>query len=221
LEQTAFHDNANGYVLAQMPAGLSRVVDVGCMSGALGREYRKANPGCDYIGVELDPKYAEVARGRLSSVVTGAVDALPDAEFERLFPSDCWIFSDVLEHINDPWALLGRLYARLAPGAIVIASIPNVAHWSVQARIATGHFDYEDSGLLDRTHIRWFTRRTIIQMFERAGFGIVQGSLVVAGDPPAPVLAAVRALAAAVGGDADEADADCRVFQYVVKAERR
>jgi hypothetical protein len=142
-----------------------------------------------------------------------------DELFSSLFPSDCWIFGDVLEHLYDPWALLKRLRNRLAPDASIVACIPNAQHWSVQHRLNTGDFRYEDAGLLDRTHIRWFTKTTISEMFRSSGFRIVEGGGRVLDEPNRAIgLKGVRALAEAIGTDVEVAIANATPFQWLVRA---
>lgn len=85
---------------------------------------------------------------------------------------DCWIFGDTLEHLVNPWRVLQNIYECLPIDGVVVACIPNAQHWSIQARLSIGDFRYEDEGLLDRTHLRWFTRQTIIEIFQGAGFEI-------------------------------------------------
>jgi hypothetical protein len=150
------------------------MVEVGCSSGALAKAWRRINPDCEYIGVEIDPGFAEIARASCSQVICANLEQLDDAGFAELFPSDCWIFGDVLEHLYDPWALLKRIRAHCDPRTQLIACIPNAQHWSVQARLCSGYFRYENSGLLDKTHIRWFSLTTMVELFESSGFKIVK-----------------------------------------------
>jgi len=86
---------------------------------------------------------------------------------------DCVIFSDVLEHTSDPWAVLRRWRSVLAPGGTLVVSLPNVAHKSVLRPLLRGRFDYADEGVLDRTHLRFFTRVTAIEMIEACGFEVI------------------------------------------------
>ena len=88
------------------------------------------------------------------------VDQLPH-DYEVL------LFGDTLEHLPDPAAVLRRLRTRLAPGGHLVLSIPNVANWAMRLGLLAGHFDYTDRGILDRTHLRFYTRRTLIQMLAR------------------------------------------------------
>jgi hypothetical protein len=100
-----------------------------------------------------------------------------------------------------------------------VACIPNAQHWSVQARLNCGMFKYEDSGLLDRTHLRWFTRLTIIELFKTSGFEIVEGMSRVFNEPGRDkVLAAIRTMAEATGADPKLAVDDAIPLQWVVRA---
>src|SRR5438105_11540086 len=102
MRSTAAHDTPNPDLLAMVPGGLARVVEVGCSTGALARAYRAANPGCDYVGIEVDPAHAAAARAACSSVIAADVEGLDEPTFAGLFPADCWVFGDSLEHLKDP-----------------------------------------------------------------------------------------------------------------------
>jgi 2-polyprenyl-3-methyl-5-hydroxy-6-metoxy-1,4-benzoquinol methylase len=79
----------------------------------------------------------------------------------------------VLEHLADPWSVLRRFGERLAPGGTVVASIPNIAHHTVLRDLLRGRFDYQDAGILDRTHLRFFTRRSVLRLFEDANLEVI------------------------------------------------
>jgi 2-polyprenyl-3-methyl-5-hydroxy-6-metoxy-1,4-benzoquinol methylase len=221
MKHTPIHDNANMDLLALVPRDVRRLVDVGCMGGSLAREYRKINPRCEYIGIEIEPEYADVARVHCDKVIVGNIEHMEDAVFASLFPSDCWIFSDVLEHLYDPWSVLRRIRASLLPDASVLACIPNAQYWKLQLRLNRGDFHYEDEGLLDRTHIRWFTKTTIIELFQTTGFTILEGGarVTIADEPERDeTLNGIRLLAEAVGGDANIAVQNATVFQWIMRA---
>jgi SAM-dependent methyltransferase len=122
-------------------------------------------------GIEIVPEAAERAALRLDRVIAGSAETL-DLTGAGLENFDGVILADVLEHLTDPWGFLERLRGVLAPGAVVAASIPNVANLWLLDELAAGRFDYTDDGLLDRTHIRFFTRKTIAALFERTGYAI-------------------------------------------------
>ncbi len=219
MKQTPIHHHFNPDLLKIMPNGLNRIVEVGCSSGALAKAYKSLNPSCKYTGIEIEPDFAEIAKKHCSEVFLGNIENFDDETFRKLFPSDCWIFGDTLEHLYDPWALLRRIRPNLMPGAQIIACIPNAQHWSIQASLNCGSFRYEDQGLMDRTHIRWFTRTTILDLFESTGFEIIEGFPRIFDEPARDhVLPSIRAMALATGADPEMAVDDAIPLQWVVRA---
>jgi 2-polyprenyl-3-methyl-5-hydroxy-6-metoxy-1,4-benzoquinol methylase len=102
------------------------------------------------------------------------VGDLQHLDVDALAPAyDVLLFGDTLEHLPDPPALLRRLRPRLAPGGVLVTSIPNVANWSIRLSLLVGRFRYTDRGLLDRTHLRFYTRRTAVEMLAEAGFDAI------------------------------------------------
>ena len=220
MDQTPINLDVNGDLLLLVPDDARKIVEVGCSGGGLAREYRKRNAGCEYIGVEINASYAEVARAHCTAMVVGNIEDMSDDVFALFGGSRvCWVFGDVLEHLYDPWALLRRIRAGLASDSSVLACIPNAQHWTVQARLNCGAFRYEDKGILDRTHIRWFTRTTIDEMFHDCGFAIVDGRCRILDEPYRDAaLTGIRAFAELIGGDAEKAVTDATPLQYVVRA---
>jgi hypothetical protein len=219
MEQTPINTDANLDLLAMVPSGASRIVEIGCSGGGMAREYLKLNPACEYIGVEIDPVRAEVARTHCTRVVIDDIEHMRDSAFNALFPSTCWIFGDVLEHLYDPWALLRRIRGSMLAQEFVIACIPNAQHWSVQARLNCGAFVYEEQGLMDRTHIRWFTRKTVDDLFQSCGLEIVDGrGRILDESHRDAALVGVRAFAEAIGTDPDVAASDATPLQWLVRA---
>jgi 2-polyprenyl-3-methyl-5-hydroxy-6-metoxy-1,4-benzoquinol methylase len=155
-------------LLAEVRDG-TRVLDVGCatgyLAGLLGRR------GCQVIGIEQDARSAAEAERNCSEVVVGDIEsAAVRARLPRGF--DFVLLGDVLEHLRDPWDTLAFTRELLAPGGVVVASIPNVAAWPVRLGLLFGRFEYADFGLLDRTHLRFFTRATAHAMVREAGFRV-------------------------------------------------
>lgn len=222
MKQTPAHGVVNRELMAMIPDAARHVVEVGCMHGALAREWRAGHPAARYTGIDIDPDYAKVAAEHCTQAFGADVETLDDARFARLFPSDCWIFGDCLEHLRDPWAVLRRIRERIDADGCLLACIPNAQHWSVMWRLASGQFRYEDSGLMDRTHLRWFTRTTMIELFESSGWQVVEGVSRNLNAPQQPqMLAAVQAFAQAAGLDPGLAVQDATPFQYVFRTRPR
>lgn len=216
---TPAHDASNPDLKALMPIHAQCIVEVGCSRGALARDYRRSHSCSHYIGIEIDSAAAEVARRHCTEVLHADIESLSEERWESLFPSDLWIFGDSLEHLRDPWSLLRRLRQRLDWNASIVACVPNAQHWSLQARLARGDFFYEDQGLLDRTHLRWFTRRTAIHLFESTGYAVEAFYPRLFAEPQRDVvLPGIRHLAQLSGGDAEDALKSCLPLQYILQA---
>ena len=152
-----------------MPAH-ARVLDVGCGTGSV---TVISNRGRDNIvtAIEPDSRRAEVARSRGLTVHVGYLD---DAFLAGKDLFDVAIASDVLEHTANPLELLQLMKRAINPGGVVLISVPNVAHWSVRFNLLMGRFDHESMGIMDATHLRWFTARTVMSLFEQCGLEIVE-----------------------------------------------
>jgi SAM-dependent methyltransferase len=221
LEQTPAHDIPNPELLAVLPA-VDRLVEVGCSTGALARAYRSHRPQAHWLGIEIEPTYAEAARCHCQSVLVGDVESLLDEPgVAELLQADCWIFGDSLEHLRDPWLVIRKVHERLPIGGSVCACIPNAQHWSLQARLCLGQFTYEESGLLDRTHLRWFTPTTMRSLFEENGFRVRSVTPRIFPHPAeASCLEQISQFAKRLGGDPLTAVSDARPLQLVIRAER-
>jgi 2-polyprenyl-3-methyl-5-hydroxy-6-metoxy-1,4-benzoquinol methylase len=156
-------------VAALIPPTAKRLLEIGCGDGNFGRMMRAR--GHTVAGVELVPEAAERARQNLDEVVCGDVESMTLPWREASF--DALIFADVLEHMVDPWRILGNLAKLLRPGGIAVASIPNVQNHRVVRDLLRGKWEYTDSGLMDRGHMRFFTWREIVRLFNGAGLDVV------------------------------------------------
>jgi methionine biosynthesis protein MetW len=155
-------------VISAMVPRRSRVLDVGCGAGALTRLIVDACEA-DVVAVEPDAARAAVAVSRGIDVRVGVLDRDLASRLGRF---DVIVFADVLEHLPQPAEILSLASELLEPDGVVIASIPNVAHWSVRANLARGRFRYEPYGIMDATHLRWFTAETVQLLFESTGLRI-------------------------------------------------
>lgn len=218
MKQTPAHSIVNQDLLGLIPPNARRVVEVGCMHGAMAQAYRAKNPTAEYVGIDIDPDYAAVAANQCTQALAGDIETFTPAAFDKLFPSDVWIFGDCLEHLRDPWRIVKTIRAGIDADGCLLACIPNAQHWSVQMRLATGLFRYEDSGLMDRTHVRWFTRITMMEMFLQAGWKIETAfSRQLPTQAPGTLMAGIRAIAETGGTDPDQAERDANAFQYLFK----
>jgi 2-polyprenyl-3-methyl-5-hydroxy-6-metoxy-1,4-benzoquinol methylase len=164
--------NMSQTLIVDMVGGNKRVLEVGCAAGAVSKALR--DRGCHVVGVEIDAELASSAKEYCEEVILGDAEEL-DLETiigDRTF--DVAVFGDVLEHLKDPLRMLSRTRAWLNTGGYVVASLPNVAHGAVRLSMLQGRFQYTDEGLLDGTHLRFFTRDTIREMFHQAGFALVE-----------------------------------------------
>ena len=209
MKQTPAHDRYNDALYSLIPKDSKHIVEIGCSTGALARAWKRAHPECDYVGIEIDPDYAEAARKHCDLVIVQDVEAYPPQ-----FRPDVWVLGDVLEHLRDPWAFVQHLHGL---GGAVCASIPNVQHWTVQGNLACGSFEYQDEGIMDRTHLRWFTKQSLGGLFEGYRVEALLGT-VNPEQPPAPILAAIRTIAVCAGADPEAAASDCIPVQYVLRA---
>jgi 2-polyprenyl-3-methyl-5-hydroxy-6-metoxy-1,4-benzoquinol methylase len=149
-----------------------KIVEVGCMHGALAKEYKKFNPEVEWYGIDIDMGYAEIAAAHCTKTFCRDIERLTMVEKYFFSDSDIWIFADVLEHLYNPWKLLSEI-SSLNKKTEIIACIPNSQHWSFQARINAGQMQYDNEGLFDKTHIRFFSLNTMTHMFLNNGFEII------------------------------------------------
>jgi 2-polyprenyl-3-methyl-5-hydroxy-6-metoxy-1,4-benzoquinol methylase len=155
-------------VLAHTRPG-DRIFEGGVSSGYVSRRFVECGRRVD--GAELDPLAARQAEAVCERVWVGDIAEL---DVDELPTYDVLLFGDTLEHLADPVGLLRRLRPKLTPGGTLVVSIPNVANWSMRLRLLLGRFDYTERGILDRTHLRFYTKRTARRMIEDAGFELAR-----------------------------------------------
>ncbi len=219
IGSTPATDIHNAQVLDAMPAGIQKVLEVGTGTGALAREILKKFPDTEYVGVEISEAYRQAAQAWCARVYLENFEQASDSLMAELADADVVIFADVLEHFIDPWAVLQRMRALMPPSARIIASIPNVQHWSMQYRLMAGDFRYADTGLLDRTHLRFFTRQTIIEMFTDCGYRVdTVVPRIFAFPHQDAMLQNIARMSQMFGLDPQVTIQDAAAFQYVVTA---
>ena len=160
-------ENTSHSVMLELVGGHKNVLDVGCATGYLGEVLRAR--GCIVTGVELDREAAEIASSKLGRLVVGDIVTLDLVETFGPERFDVVVLGDVIEHVVDPAGLLARVATLLVPGGSVVISTPNVAHGALRLALLQGRWRYRDLGLLDRTHLRFFTRESLESVVREAG----------------------------------------------------
>jgi 2-polyprenyl-3-methyl-5-hydroxy-6-metoxy-1,4-benzoquinol methylase len=166
---TGYFENSRPEMLALLPQGSRKVLDMGCGSGILGREL--IAKGIEVWGIEYDCDSAAAARKNIDRVLCGdAVEQLQNVP-EKYF--DCIYFNDILEHLTFPEEALKAAVSKLTPGGRIICSIPNVRHMTNLINLVIHKdWEYTSHGILDNTHFRFFTRKSLIRFFEKHGLGL-------------------------------------------------
>ncbi len=216
LTAMVFEDSPGGDradVTRRFPATIRRLLDVGCGGGEAASALCRARPGLAAVGIERDSAASALARQRLADVRQGDAGAvLRDlaAAGERF---DSLLFADVLEHFDDPIGVLGLARKVALPEATLVASVPNVGHLSLARDLLLGRFDPLPAGLADSGHLRWFTRTSLLEALEEAGWKDVT----VEATPGAPAPQAEAFLRWA--GDGPEADRESlTTYQWIAVA---
>ncbi len=170
---TTHPDDAHSILMRLIPPG-SKVLELGCASGYLSG-YMEQKLNCRITGLEIDPQATAIAAQRCSEVHTVNLD-LPDVlEVARASaPYDVLLAAAVFEHIQYPGRILQQAHTLLKQNARVIVSLPNIAHWQFRLRLLLGRFDYEDYGVMDRTHLHLYTVKTGRELIEAQGYTVEQ-----------------------------------------------
>jgi 2-polyprenyl-3-methyl-5-hydroxy-6-metoxy-1,4-benzoquinol methylase len=148
-----------------------RVLDIGCGVGATGKRLLETGKARWVSGVEFIAEKAEAARRVLSEVLTGDLAKMEFPWQPNSF--DCIIAGDVLEHLVNPWELLSRLRSLISSGGVLVVSMPNVRHWwVVRDLVLRGEWRYQEAGVQDETHLRFFTRRSTMRLLNETGYQV-------------------------------------------------
>jgi len=207
----AMDASAREDLAGRVPPGARTVLDVGCSRGATAAALR-ARGVARICGIEPDPEDAAAAARVYDEVVCARLEEVTQ-DFRGRF--DAVLFGDVLEHLEDPTEALVRVRPWLAPGGVLIASVPNLGHWAVVDDLLRGRFDYVPYSILSGTHVRFFTRRTLVDLFEASGYRVRAIDAVVLAPSPlgAERLARLRAFPGA------SPDLDTSEFLAVAEAD--
>jgi len=203
-------------VVAELLRGAPTVLELGCSEGLTTRVL--AERGQRVVGVEIDPVAAEAARPYAEQVLVADLDTLDalDALGDRTFSAVA--VADVLEHLRDPAAALRRALRHLTPGGDLVLSVPNMAHADVRLALLDGRVPYADLGLLDRTHVHWFTHEGLLRLLSDCGLCPVEWRNVMRspGDTELPLDDTLRAVASRWFSG----DPVATTYQWVVRCRR-
>jgi 2-polyprenyl-3-methyl-5-hydroxy-6-metoxy-1,4-benzoquinol methylase len=156
--------------LLALAGSSGRVLDVGCSTGYLAR--RLVERGATVVGIDVDEAAAAEARQICEQVLVGDVETMELPFSEASF--DVVLCGDLIEHLRDPEAFLDRVRPVLRQGGRLVLTTPNIANWAMRLGLIAGRWSYTDRGILDRTHVHLFTKKTLEETLERAGYGILE-----------------------------------------------
>jgi 2-polyprenyl-3-methyl-5-hydroxy-6-metoxy-1,4-benzoquinol methylase len=166
-----YYDNVRREMLHYLPEKAKKILDVGCGNGAFASLVKQKNVA-EVWGIELMEDEAIIAKTVLDNVLIGSceihLNELPEKYFDVIY------FNDVLEHLADPYSVLEILKSKLAPNGVVISSIPNVRFYRSFAKVVFAKdWKYEEYGIMDKTHLRFFTGKSIKRMYEDLGYKVL------------------------------------------------
>ncbi len=146
-----------------------KILDVGCSEGILSKRMEQNN--CEVVGIEFDGEVAKSAKIYCREVIVGDVESIQLKDvYENYF--DIIVFADILEHLKDPLNVLKRFKNYLNDDGYIIISLPNIANWRIRFKLLFGNFEYEEYGILDKEHLKFFNEKNAIRLVEDAGLEI-------------------------------------------------
>ena len=163
-----YYDGLNEKLLAAIPSQAQRVLELGCANGRLGRRYKESNPNTEWWGIELSSAAAESAARHLDRVFCVDIEQVDLKSLGQGF--DVIVIGDLLEHLREPERVLETLNDMVSDGGRLVCCIPNMAHLSVIQRLVAGDISYDDAGLLDRTHTRFFSQSSAFKALLDSGW---------------------------------------------------
>lgn len=162
-----YYSHTRKEVAPLIPKKVNRLLEIGCGSGATIAYLKQQNLCAWAAGVEIVPEAAEIAKQTVDIVWQENIETFaPPLDPQSL---DVILCLDVLEHLVDPWAVVKKLTPLLSERGVIIASIPNIQHYTVLKGLIKGKFEYEEAGILDKTHLRFFTRQSAIALMTSSG----------------------------------------------------
>jgi SAM-dependent methyltransferase len=156
-----YQNSGNALIVSLVPQCAKRILDIGCGAGDNARLLTEARTDRSVVGWTRSVAEGELARVHCTDVIVADIDDGVPPELEGDF--DALVFSHVLEHLVDPVAALRSLLRLLRPDGALIIAVPNVLEWRTRSRFLRGQFHYADSGILDRTHLHFYTYDSVVQ----------------------------------------------------------
>jgi 2-polyprenyl-3-methyl-5-hydroxy-6-metoxy-1,4-benzoquinol methylase len=217
-ERDVLDANTSLSLMVAMIGSGKRVLDVGCASGYFARLLQKN--GCQVTGIDANPEALEAAREGCSHMILADLDRESLAPLLEGATFDVVAFGDVLEHLHDPLRVLDQARAALAEDGYIVASIPNIAHGAIRLAMLAGRFDYQEFGLLDESHVRFFTAKTLDEVFLCAGYRVelIERTTLALFEPSDLVPAVLRDQYLPATVAEVEGDPECETLQFVVRA---
>lgn len=166
LKADFYYANVRENLVNLIPETARTILDVGCGQAALGG-FIKSKRAVEVVGIEIQPEVAEVARTRIDRVLEGDIEHMKLPYNQGYF--DCIVLADVLEHLIDPWAALKKLTSYLSPTGMMVISLPNIRNAGVIRGLIEGSWTYQEWGILDSTHLRFFALSNMRELFSKAG----------------------------------------------------
>ena len=170
-KSSSYYQNVRHDLIPLVPDDAKCILEVGCAAGMTGRELKKRS-GAFVAGIEMNNKAACAAKNVLDDVVQGNIEDIELPYSKNSF--DCILFADVLEHLIDPLSVLQKVRPLMKNKGTIVASIPNVQFHGVVHQLIEGNWTYEKEGILDETHLRFFTFKEIEKLFSQAGYSIAR-----------------------------------------------
>lgn len=165
-----YYSNTRSDLLELVPLQSKKILDVGCASGNFGKSI-KQRQNCHITGIELKKNIAQIAQSNLDLVLSGSIEK----NIEKLQNEyDCIILADVIEHLKSPERILYNLSKKLSYNGIIIISVPNFSNYYVFEKLVYGNFNYDESGILDKTHLKFFSKINLIDLFNKLNLEITK-----------------------------------------------
>ena len=186
MEHIAFTDKNDGYYnneksrfIQLIPEGPNKILDLGCAAGRLGRKLRELNKTSELVGVEIFEPAAMEAAKYYDRVYVADIEHI-NLDYMGYF--DFVFCGDILEHLRDPWTMLNKIHIWLKKDAFLVSTIPNIRYWLIlRDLIIFGKWEYTEAGVLDQTHLRFFTRNSFLKMLQKANYNVDYQEMVIHG----------------------------------------